>query len=150
MCDKAKEAGTVERTKDELAELKLENPEYWNLCPSCGARTVRCKCVEVVQVSATEVDAADERFVYIVKYIDTTAGNGIAGVWDDEEIARKRAWEDAKSFCRFPDTDENWPKEAQTYDKEILRIEYGPESEMTVERHVLNPCAAGDGDGDGV
>jgi hypothetical protein len=29
MCDDAKSAGTVEKTREELAKLDLEHPDYW-------------------------------------------------------------------------------------------------------------------------
>ena len=82
-----------------------------------------------------ETDEGSDPSVYVMKYQDPTAGQGIAGVWRDEDNAIERARRSAHDCCRFPDADENWPKEVQTYGKEILRIEYGPESYNTVECH---------------
>ena len=72
--------------------------------------------------------------VYIVMFDDPTAGEGINGVWDNGFSAANAAWASSRECCRFSG-EEGWPKKVQTYGKEVLRIEYGPESYTTVERH---------------
>lgn len=37
MCEKSRNAGTIEKTVGELHDLSLENPEYWFKSPHTGA-----------------------------------------------------------------------------------------------------------------